>query len=52
MKESNFQTLFGNHLKITSPPFTNVFELKIVKNNKPFEFKRVAEHQNLRIIPS
>jgi penicillin-binding protein-related factor A (putative recombinase) len=45
MKEANFQTLFGNHLKLTNPPLTNVFELKIIKDNKPFTFNRVAEHQ-------
>ena len=45
MKEANFQTMFGKHLKITKPVFSSVFELKIVKNDKPFAFSAVKKQQ-------
>lgn len=45
MKEKNFQTLFGQHLKIANSKTPCVFELKIIKNNKPFAFNQVKEHQ-------
>lgn len=47
MRESNFQTLFGQHLRILNREIPCVFELKIIKNNKPFAFGQVKEHQIL-----
>jgi len=45
MMEKDFQTLFGQHLKVTDPPLSNAFEVKICKNGKPFAFKQVKDHQ-------
>jgi hypothetical protein len=45
VKEKNFQTLFGRHLKATNPVVSVVFELKICKDNKPFRFNQLDEQQ-------
>lgn len=50
MKEKNFQTLFGRHLKATNPVVSVVFELKICKDNKPFRFNQLEEHQEAGLL--
>jgi len=45
MKEKNFQTLFGHHLKAATPVVSAAFELKICKNDKPFRFNQLEKHQ-------
>lgn len=41
------QTIFGKYLETSGNSQSTAYELKIVKNNKPFAFSQVKEHQIL-----